>query len=204
MLDIDFGTYPFVTSSNPSMGGCITGLGIPPTTIENVYGVMKAFSTRVGAGPFVTELTGDQEKLGNYLREIGGEYGTVTKRPRRIGWLDIVVMRYTQLINGFTSINLTKLDCLSNLDEIKLCTGYNYNGMKLKDYPSNLEVIEKCTPIYETMKGWKKDISKCRTMSSLPTEAQKYIKRIEELADVHIEWVGVKIKLINLGWSRQS
>jgi len=156
MLDIDFGTYPFVTSSNPSMGGCITGLGIPPTKIEKVYGVMKAFSTRVGAGPFITEMIGDELEKGDYLRKIGHEFGTVTKRPRRIGWLDVVVMRYTQLINGFTSINLTKIDCLSELDELKLCVGYKYEGKLLKDHPSNLEILEKCTPVYETMKGWKK------------------------------------------------
>jgi len=198
MLDIDFGTYPFVTSSNPSMGGCISGLGIPPTQIGNVYGVMKAFSTRVGAGPFVTEMVGDQQEIGDKLRIIGGEFGTVTKRPRRVGWLDVVVMRYTQLINGFSSINLTKLDCLSDLNEIKLCTGYSYKGEKLKDYPSNIEVLEKCSPIYETMKGWKKDISKCRTMSSLPLEAQKYVSRIEELAEVHIEWVGVGVDRVDM------
>jgi adenylosuccinate synthase len=143
-------------------------------------------------------MIGDEEKLGNHLRTIGHEFGTVTKRPRRIGWLDVVVMRYTQLINGFTSINLTKLDCLSDLNEIKLCTGYSYNGKILKDHPSNLEILEKCTPVYETMKGWKKDISKCRTMSSLPIEAQNYIKRIEQLAEVHIEWVGVGVDRVDM------
>jgi len=158
---------------------------------------MKAYSTRVGAGPFISELVfGDT--IGDGLRKIGHEFGTTTGRPRRIGWLDVFVMRYTQLLNGFSSINLTKLDCLTGLKEIKLCTGYSFNGERLSDYPSNLEILEKCTPIYETMKGWTKDISKCRKISDLPIEAQKYISRIEELAEVHIEWIGVGVDRVDM------
>jgi adenylosuccinate synthase len=190
MLDIDFGTYPYVTSSNPSTGGACTGLGVPPNLIGESHGVMKAYTTRVGAGPFPTELL---DSIGENLRKIGHEFGTTTGRPRRCGWLDTFVMRYTILINGFTYINLTKLDVLDTLDEIKIATGYKYKGKLLTSYPANLEVLKDIEVVYETMPGWKQDISKVRQFSDLPKACQNYVNRIEELAGAPIKYIGVGV-----------
>ncbi|EFA75090.1 adenylosuccinate synthetase [Heterostelium album PN500] len=188
MLDLDFGTYPYVTSSASSVGGACTGLGIAPNKIVNQIGVVKAYTTRVGAGPFPTELHGDEAEA---LRKEGGEYGTTTGRPRRIGWLDIVVLRYTGLINDFTELNLTKLDVLSNTDEIKIGVDYKYNGEIIKSFPSSLEVLSQCEVVYETFKGWKTSLAHCKTYEELPSEAKTYISRIEELTGRRIKWIGV-------------
>jgi len=188
MLDVDFGTYPYVTSSSPSMGGACTGLGVPPTLIGETYGVMKAYTTRVGAGPFPTETLGIE---GDTLRKVGHEYGTTTGRPRRCGWIDTVVMKYTNLINGFTYTNLTKLDVLDQLEEVKIGYAYKYKGKILKSYPANLEILKEVEVEYETFQGWKTDISKARKFSDLPKQTQKYVLRIEELSGVPIRYIGV-------------
>jgi len=189
MLDIDFGTYPFVTSSNASIGGAMTGLGIAPTKINTIIGISKAYVTRVGAGPFPTEL---KNEIGDKIREIGKEYGTTTGRPRRCGWIDIVALKYVSRINNFNFINLTKLDVLSTLSEIKIATAYKGKSKTYTNtYPSNLETLDECQVIYETFPGWKSDISKARKMEDLPANAVKLVKRIEELVGVPIKWVGV-------------
>ncbi|KAL6079567.1 Adenylosuccinate synthetase [Balamuthia mandrillaris] len=188
MLDVDFGTYPYVTSSNASIGGAVTGLGIAPSKIDGVIGIMKAYTTRVGLGPFPTEL---HDAIGEKIREIGREFGTTTGRPRRCGWLDVVALRYTHLINNFDVINLTKLDVLSDLDEVKIGVAYTYNGQRLESYPSNLEVLSQVEIEYETLPGWKCDISQVRYIEDLPAEARRYVERVEELSGCKIGWVGV-------------
>lgn len=188
MLDVDFGTYPYVTSSNPSIGGCIVGLGIPPQAIRNIYGIVKAYTTRVGEGPFPTELLNEE---GDKLRKIGAEYGTTTGRPRRCGWLDLVQVAYGAQINNYTAICLTKLDCLSEFDEIKIAVSYKLNGQVIDYFPSELEELSNVEPVFETLPGWKCDISKCRKISDLPENAKNYIKRIETILEIPINWVGV-------------
>jgi adenylosuccinate synthase len=197
MLDIDFGTYPFVTSSNTGIGGVCTGLGISPRHIHNVIGVVKAYTTRVGAGPFPTELL---DSVGEHLQNVGHEYGTTTGRKRRCGWLDIVVLKYSHMINDYTSINLTKLDVLDSLDEIKIGVGYRYEGKLLESFPgekytslmkADLSLLSKVTVDYETVKGWKCDISSIRSYDKLPAEAKAYIERIEVLLGVPVSWIGV-------------
>jgi adenylosuccinate synthase len=188
MLDIDFGTYPYVTSSNASIGGACTGLGLAPTKIGATVGIIKAYTTRVGAGPFPTELNDD---LGEKLRAEGHEFGTTTGRPRRCGWLDIVAMQYAQAINDFTSLNLTKLDVLSSFDEVKLGVAYKVDGEVLPFFPASLEVLGKVEVVYETYPGWKCDITKAKSFEELPKEAQTYVRRIEELLECPIAWIGV-------------
>jgi len=190
MLDVDFGTYPYVTSSNASIGGACTGLGLAPTKIQSVVGIVKAYLTRVGAGPFPTELTNE---IGEKMRTVGGEFGTTTGRPRRCGWLDAVALRYVAKINGFSCINITKLDVLSALDEIKICVAYKNKrtGEITNIFPDTLEKLEEAEPIYDTYVGWKSDISKARTMKDLPKQAVAYIKKIEELVGVRAKWIGV-------------
>jgi len=189
LLDVDFGTYPFVTSSNPSIGGVLTGLGIAPTKLGAIVGVAKAYTTRVGAGPYPTEIFG---QLAEELREIGAEYGTTTGRPRRIGWLDMVALKYVCQINGLTHLNITKLDVLSELDEIKVGVGYRSpDGSILPSFPSSLEIMEQCEVVYETMPGWKEDISGVRTWDDLPRAAQEYVQYIEDSTGVYCKWIGV-------------
>jgi len=189
MLDIDFGTYPFVTSSNASIGGAMTGLGIAPTRIDTIIGISKAYVTRVGAGPFPTELVND---IGNKIREVGKEFGTTTGRARRCGWIDIVALRYVSRINNLDYINLTKLDVLTNLKEVKIAVAYKHKSKTFTNtYPSNLELLSECEVVYETFPGWTQDISKARKMEDLPSAAVKFVKRIEELVGVPIKWVGV-------------
>jgi len=188
MLDIDFGTYPYVTSSNCSVGGAMTGLGISPDKLDAVVGIMKAYTTRVGAGPFPTEL---DNELGQKIRTKGGEFGTTTGRPRRCGWLDAVAMKYVNIINNFSCVNMTKLDVLSEVDEIKVATEYRHKGEKLTCYPSQLEVLSEVEVVYETFPGWKSDISKVRVIEDLPPNALKYVKRVEEVIGTPIAWVGV-------------
>eukprot|EP00210_Caulerpa_lentillifera_P000102 g98.t1 len=189
MLDIDFGTYPFVTSSNPSIGGCISGLGLAPNKIQSIIGVTKAYTTRVGAGPYPTEIFGP---MADQLREAGGEYGTTTGRPRRVGWLDMVALKYTTRINGLTHINITKLDVLSDLDQIQIGVGYKTkSGDLLESVPADLETLSEVEVVYESLSGWKSDISRVRVWDDLPIEARSYIDRIEELTGVYCQWIGV-------------
>eukprot|EP01023_Acetabularia_acetabulum_P011117 TRINITY_DN1507_c1_g2_i1.p3 TRINITY_DN1507_c1_g2~~TRINITY_DN1507_c1_g2_i1.p3 ORF type:complete len:203 (+),score=33.20 TRINITY_DN1507_c1_g2_i1:893-1501(+) len=189
MLDIDFGTYPFVTSSNPSIGGCIAGLGLAPSKLQSLIGVVKAYTTRVGAGPYPTEIFGD---LADLLRSVGAEYGTTTGRPRRVGWLDAVALKYVNRINGFTHFNITKLDVLSGIDELKIGVAYiSPDGQTLTSVPASLSLLEKCDVKYETVPGWKEDISKVRNWQDLPENARKYVQKIEELVGVYCRWIGV-------------
>uniref|UniRef100_A0A7N0REV6 Adenylosuccinate synthetase, chloroplastic n=1 Tax=Kalanchoe fedtschenkoi TaxID=63787 RepID=A0A7N0REV6_KALFE len=189
MLDIDFGTYPFVTSSSPSAGGICTGLGIPPRVVGDLVGVVKAYTTRVGSGPFPTELFGT---LGDSLRAAGHEFGTTTGRPRRCGWLDVVALKYCCQINGFSSLNLTKLDVLSDLPEIHLGISYKTNGgTTIDSFPADLSVLEQIKVEYEVLPGWNVDISNIRNYSDLPKAARQYVERIEELVSVPIHYIGV-------------
>lgn len=187
-LDIDHGTYPFVTSSNPSGGGLHTGTGIGLNKITDVIGIMKAYLTRVGEGAFPTEL---DNELGETIREKGGEYGATTGRPRRCGWFDCVVGRYSVMINGLTSVNLTKLDVLDDLPHIKICTGYTYKGKKMESMPANIDMYEDLELEYIEMDGWIKDTSKAKTFEDLPENAQKYVLKIEELIGCPIKYIGV-------------
>ena len=192
MLDVDHGTYPYVTSSNPIAGASCIGAGIGPHKIAQVIGVTKAYATRVGEGPFPTELTDDS---GEYLREKGAEFGTTTGRPRRCGWLDLVVIRYAVRVNGITETCLTKLDVLDELDTIYVCNSYQHeNGDVIKDFPLDPEVFSNCKPIYENISGWKSDISQITDYDALPTQAKDYIKYIEELTKVPISMVSVGSK----------
>ncbi len=188
MLDVDHGTYPFVTSSNPVSGGACIGAGIGPTLVDSVLGVVKAYLTRVGSGPFVTEITSE---IGDFLREKGGEYGATTGRPRRCGWFDAVVARYSMQVNGFTGLALTKLDVLDELPMIKVCTAYKYGTSTLTAFPSDLKVIEQCEPVYEELPGWKQDTTKVKSFDALPENAKRYIKKISELSGAPIEMVSI-------------
>ncbi|CAI5523640.1 unnamed protein product [Closterium sp. Naga37s-1] len=190
MLDVDFGTYPFVTSSNPSVGGICTGLGIPPRALGDIIGVAKAYTTRVGEGPYPTELFGE---LGEQLRKAGHEFGTTTGRPRRCGWLDIVALRYACQVNGFTALNLTKLDVLSGLPELQLGVGYRApDGSLLPAFPADLELLGQVQVEYETVAGWQEDITDVRTFEELPANAQAYVRRIEQLLDVPVRFIGTR------------
>lgn len=189
MLDIDFGTYPYVTSSSPSAGGICTGLGIAPRALGDLIGVVKAYTTRVGSGPFPTEIIG---KGGDLLRVAGMEFGTTTGRPRRCGWLDVVALKYCCQINGFSSLNLTKLDVLSDLPEIKLGVSYKLiDGKPIHSFPADLQVLEQLQVVYEVLPGWKCDISSIRDYKDLPAAAQRYVERIEELMGIPIHYIGV-------------
>lgn len=188
MLDIDHGTYPYVTSSNCTIGGVCTGLGLPTTAVGYIFGVVKAYCTRVGDGPFPTELHDD---TGNALQALGHEVGVTTKRKRRCGWLDCVLLRYTNMLNDYTALALTKLDVLSTLGEIKIGTAYTLDGELLDSPPTNANKLSRVKVVYDTLKGWKQDISKVRTFDALPKEAQDYIKYIENFVGVPIRWIGV-------------
>lgn len=188
MLDIDYGTYPYVTASHPVSGGITIGAGVAPQKIDKVVGVVKAYCTRVGEGPFPTEDLGE---AGNKLRETGHEYGTVTGRPRRTGWLDACVVKYAGILSGINYIAITRLDILDDFDEIKLCVGYKYKGKVLNGIPASLSVLSEVEPVWETFKGWKKSISKIRKYEDLPQETKAYLKRIEEVTDIKIGIVSV-------------
>ena len=192
MLDIDYGSYPYVTSSNPTIGGVIAGAGIAPNKLKYIIGACKAYSTRVGEGPFVTELN---DEVGEMLCAKGNEYGTTTGRKRRIGWLDLVVLKQACRINGLTGLILTKLDILSDLDEIPVCTGYEKDGEVLYDIPATIADYHNLRPVYKNFKGWKKDISDVRSFEDLPIECQQYVKFIEDFA-------GVKISMLSVGPDR--
>jgi adenylosuccinate synthase len=194
LLDMDFGTYPFVTSSNPVSGGACTGAGIGPTNIDWVLGVAKAYTTRVGEGPFTTEL---KDKTGEHLRERGQEYGATTGRPRRCGWLDTVLLKHSVRVNGVQSFVLTKLDCLENMDEIKICVAYKYKGKVYKEFPASRKLQKMCEPVYETYPGFKGPIKGITDYTKLPLAARKYCDRIEALT-------GTKISIISLGRGREE
>lgn len=178
LLDIDHGTYPFVTSSNTIAGGACTGLGVGPTKINRVLGIVKAYTTRVGEGPFPTEL---KDELGESIRQKGGEFGATTGRPRRCGWLDIVILKYAIRINGLTGIALTKMDILDGMDKLKICVGYKYNGKLYEEFPKEAEILENCEPVYEEVEGWKESTLGIRDLDNLPENARQYIKKIEEM-----------------------
>ena len=194
LLDIDHGTYPFVTSSNSTIGGVCTGLGVSPKMIHGVLGVVKAYATRVGEGPMPTELVGAS---GDRLRDSGKEFGSVTGRPRRCGWYDAVVARYAARINGLDSVALTKLDVLDGLDEIKVCTGYRYGKNVIGEWPADLNVLAKCEPVYETLPGWSRPSSGATRYEDLPREAQRYIAFLEETT-------GVPVSIVSTGSGRHD
>jgi adenylosuccinate synthase len=181
LLDIDQGTYPFVTSSNTTSGGACTGAGIPPTSVHEVIAIMKAYTTRVGAGPFPTELN---DSVGEHLQRVGAEFGATTGRRRRCGWLDLAALRHSRNINGFTGLAITKLDVLSGLPEIKVCTHYEYKGKKFDTVPSDLEAFSNAKPIYKAFKGWSETVTELRSLSQLPTAVHDYVKFIEDQMEV--------------------
>jgi len=200
LLDIDHGTYPFVTSSNPTVGGVMTGSGVGPKNLNTIIGVMKAYVTRVGGGPFPTELT---DSIGNRIRDKGAEFGTTTGRPRRCGWLDGVALRFATRVNDFDGLAVMKLDVLSGLEKVKICTAYEYNGKTVKEFPANLKILEKCVPVYESLDGWS-DFSEeewreiaTKGYYALPNEMRDYLKKVEEIA-------GVPVYFISIGPGRES
>ncbi|MDM7862607.1 adenylosuccinate synthase [Staphylococcus borealis] len=183
MLDIDHGTYPFVTSSNPVAGNVTVGTGVGPTFVSKVIGVCKAYTSRVGDGPFPTELFDED---GHHIREVGREYGTTTGRPRRVGWFDSVVLRHSRRVSGITDLSINSIDVLTGLDTVKICTAYELDGEEITEYPANLDQLRRCKPIFEELPGWKEDITGCRTLEELPDNARKYLERISELCNVRI------------------
>ncbi len=187
-LDIDHGTYPFVTSSNTVSGNACCGSGIGPKEITGVTGIVKAYTTRVGAGPFPTELSDD---IGDAIQKKGAEFGATTGRKRRCGWLDLVILRNSVRLNGITGLVITKLDVLDGLESLNICTGYEYKGKLIKDFPASLDVLAECQPVYETHPGWAEDVTGIRNFDDLPENAIKYLRRIEELADAPIHIVSV-------------
>ena len=195
MLDIDQGTYPFVTSSNPLAGGVTIGSGVGPSKVTKVVGVCKAYTSRVGDGPFPTELF---DEIGSRIREVGREYGTTTGRPRRVGWFDSVVMRHSKRVSGITNLCLNSIDVLTGLDTVKICVAYRKpNGEEISHYPASLVELGQCEPVYEELPGWTEDITGCRTLDELPIEAQNYVRRVSEL-------VGVKISTFSVGPDRNQ
>ena len=188
MLDVDHGTYPFVTSSNPTAGGACVGSGIGPTRVTSSLGIVKAYTTRVGAGPFPTELF---DKWGEYLQTTGGEVGVNTGRKRRCGWYDSVIARYASRVNGFTDLFLTKLDVLTGIGEIPICVAYDVDGVRHDEMPVTQSDFHHAVPIYETMPAWDEDISECTTFDELPQKAQDYVRRLEELSGCRISYIGV-------------
>ena len=194
MLDIDQGTYPFVTSSNPVAGGVTIGSGVGPSKINKVVGVCKAYTSRVGDGPFPTELL---DEVGDRIREVGHEYGTTTGRPRRVGWFDSVVMRHSRRVSGITNLSLNSIDVLSGLDTVKICVAYDLDGQRIDHYPASLEQLKRCKPIYEELPGWSEDITGCRSLDELPENARDYVRRVGEL-------VGVRISTFSVGPDRDQ
>ncbi|MFN4244026.1 MAG: adenylosuccinate synthase [Tepidisphaerales bacterium] len=194
LLDVDHGTYPYVTSSNCSALGVFTGSGVPPQTVHNIVGIMKAYCTRVGGGPFPTEQA---NQTGDYIRERGNEYGTTTRRPRRCGWFDAVATRYAADLSGATHIALTMLDVLSGLEAVRICTAYRYRGSRLDYFRADSEVLSEVEPVYETLPGWRQEIGNVRRFDDLPPEAKQYVARLETL-------VGVPIRLVSVGPERTA
>ena len=187
LLDIDFGNYPFVTSSNPTIGGVLTGTGIGPKYIGEVYGVLKAYSSKVGEGMYLTE---QNNEIGDLIRELGHEYGTTTKRPRRCGWLDLVALKYSARLNGLTGLAINHVDTIGKLDKIKLCVAYEHKGERTTRFSTNMDYLKECTPIYEEFDGNFGDISNIKRREDLPENAKKYLDRIEEVVKVPIKFIG--------------
>lgn len=203
MLDVDQGTYPFVTSSNPVAGGVAIGAGVGPSKIERVVGVCKAYTSRVGDGPFPTELFDD---TGHHIREVGREYGTTTGRARRVGWFDTVVVRHSRRVSGITDLALNSIDVLSGLETVKICIAYEYNGERITEYPANLHIIEQCKPIYEELPGWSEDITGVRSLEELPENARRYVERVVELTGIQLMTFSVgpareQTNIVNEIWS---
>ncbi len=194
LLDVDHGTYPFVTSSNPTSGGACTGVGLPPTQITSVFGIVKAYITRVGLGPFPTEMLGED---GEQLRQWGHEFGATTGRPRRCGWYDAFLVNYSRMINGISKVAITKLDVLSNMDEINVCIGYELDGKRMKSFPTSVDILEKVVPIYETLPGWKIDITEVRNYDDLPQETKNYLAFITKHS-------GFEVSIISVGPKRSQ
>ncbi len=197
LLDVDHGTYPFVTSSNPTAGGAAVGAGIPPHHISGVLGIVRTYTTRVGEGPFPTEMLDEEEDVANLIRQRGNEYGSVTKRPRRCGWFDAVATKYAAELNGFNSVALTKLDVLDALDEIKVCLGYEINGKKVDTFPAVSLDLRQIKPVYETLKGWKSETLGMTKLKDLPTKAREYVEFLSNS-------IGVEIGLISTGPERDQ
>lgn len=194
MLDIDQGTYPFVTSSNPSAGGVCIGSGVGPSKIQQVIGVAKSYTTRVGDGPFPTEL---DNEIGDYIREKGHEYGTVTGRARRVGWFDSVVVRHARRVSGITGLSLNSLDVLSGLETVKICTAYKYRGEEITHYPASLKMLAECEAVYEELPGWSEDITGAKTLEDLPENTRRYVERVAELT-------GIPIAIFSVGRNREQ
>ncbi len=188
LLDIDLGTYPYVTSSHPVSGGVCVGAGVGPTVIDECIGVVKAYTTRVGKGPFPTELF---DETGDLIRNRGGEFGTTTGRPRRTGWFDAVIVKFAVRTSSLTGIAVNKIDTLANLGELKICTGYKYKGELITEFPYSLDILAQCEPVYEVMPGWEGDLGQIKSYDELPENAKRYISRIEELCDVKVSMVGI-------------
>ncbi|MFJ8519851.1 adenylosuccinate synthase [Lysinibacillus xylanilyticus] len=194
LLDVDQGTYPFVTSSNPVAGGVAIGAGVGPSRVSSVIGVSKAYTSRVGDGPFPTELF---DEVGQQIREVGREYGTTTGRPRRVGWFDTVVVRHSRRVSGITHLALNSIDVLSGLETVKICTAYKYKDETITEYPANLHIIEQCEPIYEELPGWSEDVTGCKTLEELPENARRYVERVSELT-------GIEIATFSVGPAREQ
>ena len=188
MLDVDQGTYPYVTASNPIAGGVCTGVGVGPNKINTVVGICKAYSTRVGAGPFPTELT---DEIGDRIRETGHEYGTVTGRPRRVGWFDSVAMRHARRVSGLSCLSLNLLDVLTGLKTVKICKAYKLDGEEIDYYPASLKELDRCEPVYDELPGWDEDITGVKKFEDLPVNAQNYLKRVSELSETPLATVSV-------------
>jgi adenylosuccinate synthase len=194
MLDIDQGTYPFVTSSNPVAGGVTIGSGVGPTKINHVVGVSKAYTTRVGDGPFPTELNNE---IGNQIREVGREYGTTTGRARRVGWFDSVVVRHARRVSGLTDLSLNSIDVLTGIETLKICVAYKYKGEIMEEFPANLNILAECEPVYEELPGWTEDITGCKTLSELPENARHYLERVSQLT-------GIPLSIFSVGPDRSQ
>jgi adenylosuccinate synthase len=188
LLDLDHGTYPYVTSSHPIAGAACIGAGLGPTQINKVIGIIKAYTTRVGEGPFPTEL---KDETGKHLRDKGFEYGTTTGRPRRCGWFDAVIARYTARTSGLTNLAVTKLDVLTGMETIKICTGYMFRDKVISEFPASLKALAECQPVYEEIQGWQEDITGAKTIADLPEAARNYLRRISELAGTPVSIIGV-------------
>ncbi|MCA1042223.1 adenylosuccinate synthase [Bacillus infantis] len=194
MLDIDQGTYPFVTSSNPVAGGVTIGSGVGPTKIKHVVGVSKAYTTRVGDGPFPTEL---DNEIGNQIREVGREYGTTTGRARRVGWFDSVVVRHARRVSGITDLSLNSIDVLTGIETLKICVAYRYKGEVIEEFPASLKVLAECEPVYEELPGWTEDITGCKSLDELPANARHYLERVAQLT-------GIPLSIFSVGPDRSQ
>lgn len=194
MLDIDQGTYPFVTSSNPVAGGVTIGSGVGPTKIHHVVGISKSYTTRVGDGPFPTEL---DNEIGARIRRIGNEYGTTTGRPRRVGWFDSVVVRHARRVSGITELSLNSIDVLTGLDIVKICVAYKYKGEIMEEFPASLNILAECEPVYEELAGWTEDITGVSNINDLPLAAQHYMERVSQLT-------GIPISILSVGPKREQ